>query len=192
MPIELSSSFSSSNASDTDNIAMNGDSMTHPRANSIIKFEEDKFHSARIAMKEELMKLLEFLPQGSKKRFLFEKDMESFYLLFLRFLRSINEKKLDWNIVKGPSEEKLVPYASLSTVDDNQESHRLLSKLAVVKLNGGLGTTMGCVGPKSVIEVREGQTFLDLAVRQIEVTQSSHNCFSISIKVMKLTSHSSL
>ena len=48
-------------------------------------------------------------------------------------------------------------------------SHRLLSKLAVVKLNGGLGTTMGCVGPKSVIEVREGLTFLDLAVRQIEV-----------------------
>lgn len=28
---------------------------------------------------------------------------------------------------------------------------------------------MGCVGPKSVIEVREGMTFLDLSVRQIEV-----------------------
>jgi len=25
------------------------------------------------------------------------------------------------------------------------------------------GTTMGCVGPKSVIEVREGMTFLDLS-----------------------------
>jgi hypothetical protein len=25
----------------------------------------------------------------------------------------------------------------------------------VLKLNGGLGTSMGCVGPKSVIEVRE-------------------------------------
>jgi UDP-N-acetylglucosamine pyrophosphorylase len=39
----------------------------------------------------------------------------------------------------------------------------------VLKLNGGLGTTMGCIGPKSVIEVREGMTFLDLSVRQIEV-----------------------
>lgn len=29
---------------------------------------------------------------------------------------------------------------------------------------------MGCVGPKSVIEVREGMTFLDLSVRQIEVS----------------------
>ena len=27
---------------------------------------------------------------------------------------------------------------------------------------------MGCVGPKSVIEVRDGMTFLDLSVRQIE------------------------
>ena len=52
----------------------------------------------------------------------------------------------------------------------------LLNKLAVLKLNGGLGTTMGCVGPKSVIEVREGMTFLDLSVRQIEVS-----LFSISL-----------
>lgn len=40
--------------------------------------------------------------------------------------------------------------------------------MAVLKLNGGLGTSMGCVGPKSVIEVREGMSFLDLSVRQIE------------------------
>jgi UTP--glucose-1-phosphate uridylyltransferase len=45
----------------------------------------------------------------------------------------------------------------------------LLDKLAVLKLNGGLGTTMGCVGPKSIIEVRDGMSFLDLTVRQIEV-----------------------
>lgn len=49
-----------------------------------------------------------------------------------------------------------------------------MGKLAVLKLNGGLGTTMGCVGPKSVIEVREGMTFLDLSVRQIEHLNSHH------------------
>jgi UTP--glucose-1-phosphate uridylyltransferase len=43
-----------------------------------------------------------------------------------------------------------------------------LNKLAVLKLNGGLGTTMGCVGPKSTIEVRDGRSFLDLTVLQIE------------------------
>jgi UTP--glucose-1-phosphate uridylyltransferase len=51
----------------------------------------------------------------------------------------------------------------------------LLSKLAVLKLNGGLGTTMGCVGPKSAIEVRDGMTFLDLTVRQIEYLNKEHN-----------------
>lgn len=31
---------------------------------------------------------------------------------------------------------------------------------------------MGCVGPKSAIEVRDGMTFLDLSVRQIEVSKT--------------------
>ena len=45
----------------------------------------------------------------------------------------------------------------------------LLNKLVVVKLNGGLGTGMGCTGPKSLIQVRNDATFLDLTVQQIEV-----------------------
>lgn len=44
-----------------------------------------------------------------------------------------------------------------------------LNKLVVVKLNGGLGTSMGCKGPKSLISVRNENTFLDLTVQQIEV-----------------------
>lgn len=42
----------------------------------------------------------------------------------------------------------------------------------VVKLNGGLGTSMGCRGPKSVIQVRNDLTFLDLTVQQIEVSKN--------------------
>ena len=44
----------------------------------------------------------------------------------------------------------------------------MLDQLIVVKLNGGLGTSMGCSGPKSVIPVRSDLTFLDLTVQQIE------------------------
>jgi UTP--glucose-1-phosphate uridylyltransferase len=47
-------------------------------------------------------------------------------------------------------------------------------KLAVLKLNGGLGTTMGCTGPKSAIEVRNDLTFLDLTVQQIKELNSKH------------------
>lgn len=72
----------------------------------------------------------------------------------------------DWDKIQPPSPEQIVPYADLPEVQDPS----LLDKLAVLKLNGGLGTTMGCVGPKSIIEVREGMTFLDLSVRQIEVS----------------------
>jgi len=46
----------------------------------------------------------------------------------------------------------------------------MLNKLVVLKLNGGLGTSMGCKGPKSIISVRNELTFLDLTVQQIEVT----------------------
>lgn len=31
---------------------------------------------------------------------------------------------------------------------DLAETRKLLDKLVVLKLNGGLGTTMGCTGPK--------------------------------------------
>ena len=36
----------------------------------------------------------------------------------------------------------------------------------VIKLNGGLGTSMGMTGPKSLVEVKDGLTFLDVAARQ--------------------------
>ena len=73
----------------------------------------------------------------------------------------------DWNRVHSPSAEHVFPYQKVDGVDP-----KILDKLAVVCLNGGLGTTMGCVGPKSVIEVRDGLTFLDLKVRQIEVCRA--------------------
>lgn len=42
-----------------------------------------------------------------------------------------------------------------------------LHRLVVIKLNGGLGTSMGMTGPKSLIEVKAGLTFLDIVARQI-------------------------
>ena len=42
-----------------------------------------------------------------------------------------------------------------------------LERTVVVKLNGGLGTSMGMSGPKSLLEVKDGLTFLDIVVRQI-------------------------
>lgn len=67
----------------------------------------------------------------------------------------------------------MTPYADLGRAVFEEEKE-LLTKLAVLKLNGGLGTTMGCVGPKSAIEVRDGMTFLDLTVRQMQHLNETH------------------
>ena len=44
---------------------------------------------------------------------------------------------------------------------------RRSSRVVVLKLNGGLGTSMGMTRAKSLLEVKEGHTFLDVIVRQV-------------------------
>lgn len=56
----------------------------------------------------------------------------------------------------------------LDSIDISPSQARLaLAKTAVIKLNGGLGTSMGLTGPKSLIKVRDGLSFLDITVRQV-------------------------
>jgi UTP--glucose-1-phosphate uridylyltransferase len=43
----------------------------------------------------------------------------------------------------------------------------LLDQAVVIKLNGGLGTSMGMTRAKSLLEARDGETFLDLIARQV-------------------------
>ena len=47
------------------------------------------------------------------------------------------------------------------------DARALIHELAVVKLNGGLGTGMGLAGPKSLLRVKGDDTFLDLIAKQI-------------------------
>lgn len=68
-------------------------------------------------------------------------------------------------------EAALDPAAGLASFDDLSASDsagpELLGQAVVIKLNGGLGTSMGLQGPKSLLPVRTGVTFLDLMARQI-------------------------
>ncbi len=47
-----------------------------------------------------------------------------------------------------------------------------LDSTVVIKLNGGLGTSMGLSGAKSLLPVRDGATFLDLIARQILIQRA--------------------
>src|SRR5919107_1129934 len=51
--------------------------------------------------------------------------------------------------------------------DAGEEAGGALDQAVIVKLNGGLGTSMGMTGPKSLVEVKDGLTFLDVIVRQV-------------------------
>ncbi len=71
-----------------------------------------------------------------------------------------------WKSMKSPDDSKLVRYDSLKA-PERTHLEAALARLGVCKLNGGLGTTMGCHGTKSAIVVRGEKTFLDLTVDQV-------------------------
>ncbi|KAJ8460277.1 hypothetical protein OPV22_033203 [Ensete ventricosum] len=105
-----------------------------------------------------------------------ENEKSGFISLVSRYL-SGEAEQIEWSKIQTPTDEVVVPYDTLSPPpEDLEATKKLLDKLAVLKLNGGLGTTMGCTGPKSVIEVRNGFTFLDLIVIQIESLNKKYGC----------------
>src|SRR4051794_17123459 len=65
-------------------------------------------------------------------------------------------------------EDSIEPVSDLPGYDDlsDADAADLLDRAVVLKLNGGLGTSMGMTGPKSLLEVKDGMTFLDVITRQ--------------------------
>ncbi|CAI0437933.1 unnamed protein product [Linum tenue] len=69
----------------------------------------------------------------------------------------------------------VVPYDSLAPIfEDSVETKRILDKLVVVKFNGTLGTAVGFNGPKSLVEVCDGLTSLDMIVNQIQTLNQKY------------------
>lgn len=98
-----------------------------------------------------------------------------FQRLFDRFLESRNKPKIDWELINPPHDDNIIEYANLGP-PESSKIRDMLDKLVIVKLNGGLGTSMGCTGPKSVIQVRNDLTFLDLTVHQVEDLNKRYGC----------------
>ena len=71
----------------------------------------------------------------------------------------------EWGALQSPDPQKLPAYASLGEPVNFQKD---LERLAVCKLNGGLGTSMGSNCPKSLLKVRGDQTFMDVIVTQLD------------------------
>src|SRR5690242_9927120 len=75
--------------------------------------------------------------------------------------------------------EVLEPIADLPHLDELPEPspsqvRDVLDGLVIVKLNGGLGTSMGLSGPKSLLEVKPGASFLDVLATQVLALRERH------------------
>src|SRR5918994_6226541 len=74
------------------------------------------------------------------------------------------------------AEAELEPLADVPKADGLPEPDRsALERVVVLKLNGGLGTSMGMTKAKSLVEVKDGHTFLDVIARQVLHLREQHD-----------------
>jgi UTP--glucose-1-phosphate uridylyltransferase len=81
-------------------------------------------------------------------------------------------------------ETGMIPESTIEPLDmpaladaevDDEAGVRALRETAVVKLNGGLGTSMGMERAKSLLCVRRGLSFLDIIARQVLHLRRTHD-----------------
>jgi UTP--glucose-1-phosphate uridylyltransferase len=98
-------------------------------------------------MQEEINKL-SYTIKDEDARDTFQSDMKPFLSLFERYCETKNSigSKIEWSKISSV-EDKLIDYSKIIENGENFDNIKeLLNKLVVIKLNGGLGTTMGCKG----------------------------------------------
>src|SRR5919112_1366409 len=75
-------------------------------------------------------------------------------------------------------ESTIEPASDLPSLEDlphDAEAEReALQRAVVLRLNGGLGTSMGLTGAKSLLEAKDGLSFLDIIARQVLALRSEH------------------
>jgi UTP--glucose-1-phosphate uridylyltransferase len=89
-----------------------------------------------------------------------ESVIRSFAAYYLQLIEGVTGK-LGRDAIDPPNPARIVEYSDLPVGDPAD-----LIKLAIVKLNGGLGTGMGLSRAKSLLPVKNGLNFLDIIARQ--------------------------
>ncbi|QDP98035.1 UTP--glucose-1-phosphate uridylyltransferase [Microlunatus elymi] len=76
-------------------------------------------------------------------------------------------------------EDTIAPLTDPDELADTaiSEGHQraALSQTVMIKLNGGLGTSMGMENAKSLLPVRDGKSFLDLIVAQVKAARKTYD-----------------
>ena len=75
-------------------------------------------------------------------------------------------------LIREDSIEPLLDPPMLDDVEvSDSQAREAIGATVVIKLNGGLGTSMGLDKAKNLLEVRDGLNFLDLIVRQVQAAR---------------------
>lgn len=80
-----------------------------------------------------------------------------------------------------------VPRLDSTAAPTAAQARQAMSHLVIIKLNGGLGTSMGMQGPKSLLPVRDGRSFLDLIVAQVFAARKH---FDVELPLLMMNSFS--
>jgi UTP--glucose-1-phosphate uridylyltransferase len=97
---------------------------------------------------------------------------EAVQAAFARRFAQLQDPKA--GLLPGDALEPIADVPALADLDGTSDPSGILDRLAIIKLNGGLGTSMGLHGPKSLIEVKPSHTFLDVIADQVLALRARH------------------
>lgn len=87
--------------------------------------------------------------------------------------------QLEEGVTGSIPEDTIQPYLDPPKLDDVKidpaHAKQVFDQLAIINLNGGLGTSMGLDKAKSLLPVRDGKTFLDIIVGQVLAARRGTN-----------------
>jgi UTP--glucose-1-phosphate uridylyltransferase len=93
---------------------------------------------------------------------------------FEHYYRQLEEGET--GLIPEDSIEPVTDVPDLDDLDDDAgEQREALQHAIVLRLNGGLGTSMGLTKAKSLLEAKDGLTFLDIIARQVLALRERHD-----------------
>jgi len=108
-------------------------------------------------MKSHLNEFIEIMNNAGLDDLVIQSFSNSYYKLLEGTTATLSEAEIE-----PPQKENLIDYNELNPVYVSP-----LEKLAVIKLNGGLGTSMGLKKAKTLLKIKGDYNFLDIITRQI-------------------------
>lgn len=79
-------------------------------------------------------------------------------------------------LIREDTIEPLLDPPKLADVELTEDAKRdAIAKTVIIKLNGGLGTSMGLDKAKNLLEVRDGLNFLDIIVKQVVAARTKYD-----------------